>query len=161
LNIMKIAIPLFNNRISPRFDCARDFLLALAENGRVVKREAFPAVLWSPLERVKRLKEMGVDTLICGGIDEISLRRLNFYNIKAYSYVTGLAEDALQSLLRGELESCAMIGPGGRCSGIWRFRSQDSDGEYKPGGRGKGRRRSRGRGGGYGSGRGSGFRRRP
>ena len=56
---MKIAIPLFDKRISPRFDCAEGFLLAVAENGRFLKREEFPAALWSALERVKRLREMG------------------------------------------------------------------------------------------------------
>ena len=40
---MKIAIPLFEKRVSPRFDCAQGFLLALAENDKVMKREEFPA----------------------------------------------------------------------------------------------------------------------
>ena len=156
---MRIAIPLFDKRISPRFDCAQGFFLAVAENGRVLKREEFPAVLWSPLERVKRLREMGVNTLICGGIDEVSSQRLILHEIKIYSWVTGLAEDALQSLLTGELESCAMVGPGGRCRGIWRFLRHGGGGEYEPGEGGKGR--GRGRGGSHASGRGLGGRPRP
>ena len=154
---MKIAIPLFNERVSPRFDCARSFLLAVAENGRAVKREEIPAALWSPLERVERLRELGVDTLICGGIDEASSRRLILHDIKLYSWVTGLAEEALQSLLKGGLKSCAMVGPGGRCFGMWKFRRDDEGGEYEPRGRGKGRGRGGGRGGKHGGGRGGGY----
>ena len=114
---MKIAIPLFDERVSPRFDCARSFLLAVAENGRAIEREEIPAAVWSPLERVEVLKELGVDTLICGGIDEVSSRRLILRHVKIYSWVTGLAEEALQSLLKGELKPRAMVGPGGRCCG--------------------------------------------
>jgi hypothetical protein len=33
-----------------------------------------------------------------------------------------MAEDALDSFLRGELESYAMIGSGGRLCGRWRFK---------------------------------------
>ena len=147
---MKIAIPLFNKRISPRFDCAQGFLLASTENGRVLKREVFSAPLWSPPERVKKLREMGVDTVICGGIDEVSSRHLILHGIKVYSWETGLAENALQSYLKGELESGTMVGPGGRCRGIWRFRRHDGDGEYEPRERGKGHGRNRGHGDGRG-----------
>jgi len=120
--MMKIAIPLFNRRIAPRFDCAHDFLLAVAENGEVIEHEELPATRWTPLERVEKLKDLGVDIVICGGIDNVSARRLNFYRVRIYSWVTGRAEDALQSLIRGELEPGIMVGPGGRRRGRWRFR---------------------------------------
>lgn len=144
---MKIAIPLFDKRISPRFDCAQGFLLASTENGRVLKREVFSAPLWSPPEIVKKLREMGVDTVICGGIDEVSSRQLILQDMKTYSWVTGLAEDALQSLLTGGLESCTMVGPGGQRRGTWRFKRHEADVGCETGGRGKGRGRGGGRGG--------------
>lgn len=119
---MKIAIPLFNQRVSPRFDCAQDFLLASVENGSIVKRQELSASGWSRQERVKRLSELGVDTLICGGIDKLSEQMLLAHRVRTYTWVTGVAEDALNSFLRGELESYTMVGPGGRSRGRWRFR---------------------------------------
>lgn len=118
---MKIAIPLFDKRVSTRFDCAQGFLLAVVQNGEVIGHEELPASRWTPLERVEKLSDLAVDTLICGGIDEISARGLIFYRVRVYSWVTGVAEDALHSLLSGELESSIMVGPGGRRRGRWRF----------------------------------------
>ena len=119
---MKIAIPLFDRRVSPRFDCAQDFLLASVENGVIMERRKLLASDWTCRQRVKKLSELGVKTLICGGIDRLSAGLLAFYGVKVYSWVTGIAEDALRAFLRGQLESCTMVGPGGRPSGKWRFR---------------------------------------
>ena len=136
--MMKIAIPLFNRRIAPRFDCAQSFLLAVVENGEVIEHEELPTSRWPPLERVDKLCDLAVDTLICGGIDKASARRLNFYRVRIYSWVTGRAEDALQSLIRGELELGIMVGSGGRRRGRWRFRGNMDQFDSNQRGEGKG-----------------------
>lgn len=123
---MKIAIPLFDQRVSPRFDCARDILLVSVENGDIVDRRQIPVSGWTCRERISKLSELGVDALICGGIDRLSERRLMACRVKTCAWVTGMAEDALGSFLRGELESYAMVGPGGRSRGRWRFRGNNS-----------------------------------
>jgi len=154
---MKIAIPLFNKRISPRFDCAQGFLLAVAQNGEVIEHEEVSASRWTPLDRVEKLSDLEVDTLICGGIDKDSARRLIYYGVRIYSWVTGMAEDALQSLLKGELEPAIMVGPGGRRRGRWRFRKNMDQPGSNQRGQVKGRVRGVGRdgssGGGWGGGR--------
>ena len=131
---MKIAIPLFDRRIAPRFDCARSFLLAVAQNGEVIECQEVPVVRWTPLERVRKLSDWGVDTLICGGIDKVSARGFIFHRVRLYSLVTGVAEDALDSLLKGELESGIMIGSGGRRCGSWRFKEKNKQWGWGPGG---------------------------
>lgn len=137
--VMKIAIPLFDIRISPRFDCAQSFLIAETENGKVIERKELQAGLWTPLERVKKLRDLGVDTLICGGIDEVSARRFISCRIRIYSWVTGGAEEAIDSLLRGELESGIMVGPGGRRRGRWRLKGNNDPCGIHQRGRGDGR----------------------
>ncbi|VEN73717.1 hypothetical protein EPICR_20184 [Candidatus Desulfarcum epimagneticum] len=123
MNPVKIAIPIFNTRISPRFDCAKRFLVVSLGAGSV-DQQALTAESWSPLERVSKLKEWGVNILICGGIDRSSERLLNgFEDLVVYSWVTGEAEDALQCFLKGKLESGLMIGEGGNRSGRWEFKS--------------------------------------
>ena len=120
--MVKIAVPLFDRRVSPRFDCAGDFLIAAVERGEIVERRKFSAAGWSCKERVNRLREWGVDTLICGGVDTQSARLLICCGIRMYTWVTGMAEDALRSFLRGEMESGIMVGSGGRPHGRWRLR---------------------------------------
>lgn len=147
----KIAIPIFDERVSPRFDCARSFLLIVVENSEVVESEELSVENWTSVERTRRLHALRVDTLICGGIDEISVRRLNHNGIRIYSWVTGLARDALISLLNGDLESGIMVGSGGHRQGRWRVKGKGphwGEGHRKQG-------MGRGRGGGPRGGRGA------
>ena len=119
---MRIAIPVFGTRVSPRFDCAQEFLLIDIDDGTVARKERFGVGNAVPLERVRTLAGLGVEAIVCGGIDIFSAQQLAAHGIRAYSWVTGEAEDALRCFLLGELTPGTMIGPGGRCCGRWRFR---------------------------------------
>lgn len=148
---MKIAIPIFGTRVSPRFDYAREFLLSKAANGMVIEREELSSDGLTALARVRMILELGVDILICGGIDRISSQQLSFSDIRIYSWVTGESEDALNCFLRGELEPGIMLDSNGRRRGRWRFKGEPPrpDGHW---GRGKGRGKGRGQGKGTGRG---------
>ena len=144
----KIAIPLFNERISPRFDCAQSFLLVETEDRGIVESEEVQIGLLSTMDKVGKLSDLRVDTFICGGIDEVSARRLVHKGIRIYAWITGMARDALISFLNGELESGIMVGAGGHRQGRWRFKGK---GPYRGEARGKpGAGRGRGRGRGHG-----------
>jgi len=119
---MKIAIALFETRVSPRFDCAPAFRIVETDNNEILDTKEVSTKRCNVIDRVKKIKELGVDTLICGGIDMFSAQQLNFHGIKIYSWITGEANDALICLLKGELESGFMMGPGGYCCGRWQFR---------------------------------------
>lgn len=145
----KIAIPLFNERVSPRFDCAQSFLLVETEDRRVVQSEEVRTGQLSTMDRVGKLSDLRVDALICGGIDEVSARRLVHKGIRVYAWITGMARDALISFLNGELEPGIMVGAGGHRQGRWRLGGKGpnhGEGRGKPGaGRGRGGGKGRGR----------------
>ena len=147
----KIAIPLFNERISPRFDCAQSFLLVETEDRGIVESEEVLTGQLSTMERVGKLSDLRVDALICGGIDEVSARRLVHNGIRIYAWITGMAQDALSSFLNGDLESGIMVGAGGHRQGRWRLKGKGAhrgEAHRKPGvGRGRGGGRGRGRNG--------------
>jgi len=119
---VKIAIPLFGKRVSPRFDCAAQFLILKVENGNIMRRENLVLKEKILTEKIKRLSEIKVDTLICSGIDAFSEGQLSFYGMKVLSWITGEAEDIIRCFLEGNLETGMMMGAGGRCCGRWRFR---------------------------------------
>ena len=102
---MKVAIPVFGARVSPRFDCAVGFLLGEVVDGELKRCEEVSALSWAARDRVKKLVELGVDTLICGGIDRVSATQCSVQGVRVYSWITGDAVDALESLLSGELGS--------------------------------------------------------
>ena len=138
--MIKVAIAVFGTRVSPRFDCAPGFEVIEISDGDVSARTQIDAQGMATPDRRKKLSELGVQTLICGGIDRRSAQQLESTGIKTYSWITGEAKDALTCLLNGKLESRSMMGSGGRCCGRWRFGANNV-----PAGGRDGNCRSRGR----------------
>jgi len=119
---MRIAIPLFDGRVAPRFDCAQRLLVIDGGQDDAPSGHTESPLAGPPHERIRALVELGADVLICGGIDCLSASLLARYPIRVFSWVTGEADDALAAFLAGALESGAIMGAGGRCCGRWRFR---------------------------------------
>jgi predicted Fe-Mo cluster-binding NifX family protein len=116
---MKLAIPLFGTRISPRFDCAQELLMFTIEDGKIIKKDK---LLWRGVnlyERIAELGKLGVNMVICGALDGFSHTLLRQRGIRVYSWVTGNAEKIVEIFLRGELHPGMILMPGGR-RGHWR-----------------------------------------
>lgn len=121
---MKIAVPIFNERVSPRFDAAPSVLIVTIADGRPVDRREIQTRNWTLAERLAVLDREGVTVLICGGIGRRTLDRLCAGGLRVFSWVTGESDDALEAFLRGTLESGIMTGRGGRCCGHWELRGR-------------------------------------
>ncbi len=148
---MKIAIPTFGDRVSPRFDCAQAFLVVTVEDGSPSERQEVAADGWAPYERINRLVELGADAVICGGIDCWSAESLRSAGIVLYGWVNGTIDEALNALCQGELSTESLIIADVRCR---RGRGLDSESLGRmderplqdPNARGHGKRRRGGRG---------------
>ena len=147
---IKIAIPTFGTRVSPRFDCAQVLLVVTVDDGKPSAREELATPDWAPHERINKLLQLGVDTVICGGIDRWSVESLRSAGVTIYGWVAGEVDDALAALLRGDLDSEAATEARGRC-GCRRFPADD--GTRRQPGFGRAIRRRAGRGRGHGRGR--------
>jgi predicted Fe-Mo cluster-binding NifX family protein len=121
---MKIAIPAFHSKVSPRFDTAQELVLLEVIDGKVINRERQPLQAYSAAGKIKKLLEQGVDTLICGGIDRLSRQQIGFNRIEVYSWVTGEIEDAVSCFLRNGLNSGTILGSNGKKEGRWQFRQR-------------------------------------
>ena len=110
--VMKIAIPIFENRISPRFDCAPALVLYDITGQRAVGRKEISCEGWNDMERVSQLKGLGVDTLICGGLPNYLLGILTSGGIKVIPWIAGDTGEVLTLFLRGQLNSGTVICPG-------------------------------------------------
>jgi len=109
---MKIAIPIFGPRVSPRFDHAPSLLLFTVEKGAVVERREVALPPLEPWQRVEQLREWDVQTLICGGIDGTSARTLTTHRIQVIPWVSGDVERALEFFLKGRLDPGLALCPG-------------------------------------------------
>jgi len=93
--MMTTAIALFGSRISPRFDCAQDFMLITRSENAVTEQHTETIRDQMPIMKVRRLADLKVDTLICGGIDESSREYLRSYGIKIIANMKGKVEEAV------------------------------------------------------------------
>jgi predicted Fe-Mo cluster-binding NifX family protein len=102
---MKVAIPQFDNRVSPHFDCASKVLIATVEEGKVVNRELYSLIDLNVLRRSTFFQKQGVGVVICGGISNFSARLLAGNGIQVVAMVAGDAEQVLDQFLSGTLQS--------------------------------------------------------
>ena len=99
---MKVAIPTFGKRVSPRFDCAQAFLIVTVQNGSPCKRKEISAAGWAPHERVRKLLDLDVDSVVCGGIDCWSAESLEFAGVAIHAQIAGEIEEVLARVIVGK-----------------------------------------------------------
>src|SRR3972149_8639367 len=113
---MRLAIPVWNKRVSPVFDSAGQLLLVDVENGgeRSRRWEAIAESVSS--RRARRMVELGVNVLICGGISRSLAVLLGASGITVIPWRAGPVEEVLEAYRTGRLnEACwRMPGCGGR-----------------------------------------------
>ena len=86
---MKLAIPIWNDRISSAFDFAHRLLLVDIERSRETGRSEIPFPSESDPEKVNGLKSLGVEVLICGAISRSLASQVRASGIKVFPYVVG------------------------------------------------------------------------
>ncbi len=124
---MRIALAVWKGRISPVFDHSQRLLLVEVEEGRQLNEREQTLLHRFPSRRVAQLRQLQIQTLICGAISQPLAALITASGIRLIHFVAGDFKTVLNAFLAGRLP-----GPG-----FW-----------MPGcGQGRGRERGRGRGG--------------
>ena len=100
---MKIAIPIWNGRVSSAFDFAHRVLLVNIENGRETGRSEVSFPPESDTEKVNRLKASNAEVLICGAISRCLALQVGASGIRVLPYVVGQVDEIVKAYLTGEL----------------------------------------------------------
>jgi len=109
---MRIAIPVWENKVSPVLDTARRLLIVdVKEQKEISRLEVFLDEKNIP-GRCHRILGLDVDTLICGAISRPFLRMLMSANIDIVPEISGLAEEVLEAYLKGDLFHSRFLMPG-------------------------------------------------
>ena len=102
---MKVAVSEYQNHVATAFDFANNVIVFTCENGKVVKKEHL--ILddqFIPLRGMK-LKNFGIDILICGAISNPSAFMLQHKGIEVIGGITGNVETVIQEFLSGNINS--------------------------------------------------------
>jgi len=100
---MKVAIPVFSGRVSPRLECAGEVLVAEVDAGEIRERRTHSLMGVPPPERFRLLLSLEVDALVCGGISGFLARQLQASGIRIFANVMGDVGFVLQLLAQGKL----------------------------------------------------------
>ncbi|HDR15604.1 MAG TPA: hypothetical protein ENN79_09035 [Desulfobacteraceae bacterium] len=112
---MRIAIPVWNEKVSPVFDTAARVLVLQYEGSREISRTETFLDGQDLYSRCHRLKSLGVDILICGAISKCYYMMLcKSADIKVIPWVSGPVEDILKAFLTETLMSTKFLMPGCR-----------------------------------------------
>jgi predicted Fe-Mo cluster-binding NifX family protein len=109
---VRVAIPIWNERVSPVFDAARRLVLVDVEGGTEQARREEVIQECFVAQRARRLTELGVNVLICGAISRQLAAVLAASGITVIPWTAGPVEEVLVAYLNGRLPDPRWLMPG-------------------------------------------------
>jgi predicted Fe-Mo cluster-binding NifX family protein len=110
----RVAIPIFESRVSPVLDSCSRLLCIDLEEGIEMRREEIAVQKLSVYERLDMLCRWGIKTVICAGISELMCSLLKSRNIESVSGVVGEVEKIINAYCCGNLDDPCFCMPGKR-----------------------------------------------
>jgi predicted Fe-Mo cluster-binding NifX family protein len=109
---MRIAIPIWEDKVSPVFDTALSLLIVDYENHREVSRIAYDIGEDELSWKCRRIMELTPDVIICGAISHIFLNMLKGEKIAVIEHVSGRTEEILKAYYKGRIFNSRFLMPG-------------------------------------------------
>ena len=100
---MKVAIPRMGEVVAPCLEFSVTITIFTVEEGRVIEQFDFPIRSGEPLDRIRLFRDQQVDTIICGGVQDVFEDLVRASGIQLISWVSGDIEDLLGLFLQGRL----------------------------------------------------------
>lgn len=97
--LMRIAVPLFGDRVSPHFGASSRFLLIVADAGEMVGRETLDSGLKGGWQLARHLLALKVNKLVCGGIQRHHKHWLQRNGIRVVDNQRGPVEALVTALI--------------------------------------------------------------
>lgn len=117
---MRVAIPIWEDKISPVLDTATRLLVVEIEDRRETSRFEIFLDDADISRRCVRIQGMGVDTLICGAVSRPFFRMLRAFGVALIPEISGQTEDVLEAYLKGNIFHARFLMPGCRRAGLGR-----------------------------------------
>jgi predicted Fe-Mo cluster-binding NifX family protein len=124
---MKAAFAIWDNRVAPVFDVAREIYVVYSDSGRITKQEVEHIRNDDPAQKALMLAELGVTTLVCGAISRELLAAISAYGICVIPFIAGDLREVVQAHLEGTVHRHEYAMPG-----YHRRRRPDHTGRRQP-----------------------------
>jgi predicted Fe-Mo cluster-binding NifX family protein len=126
---MKIAIPIWGNRMSPVFDASSQLRIVDIADNRERTRTEINLQNQDLSRRCIHIRNLGVDILICGAITGYFARLLKATGIEVIPGISGNPEEVLSAYLNGTLSNGRFLMPG--CKAFENAQQQGNCGAQK------------------------------
>lgn len=100
---MTVAIPIWQQRVSPVLDAAARLLVVRQRRGRPAERREVTLGVLTPEALARSLAELGVRVLLCGAVSEGLRRAIEAHGIRVVSDLCGEVEAVLRAFAEGTL----------------------------------------------------------
>lgn len=110
----KIALAIWENRISPVFDVSETIRIFEIENRKILNRINLVFSSADPYGKARMLAGSGVDILICGAVSRPFSAALCDSGIGIIPFVTGKVDEVMAAYINGRLNGAAFAMPGCR-----------------------------------------------
>lgn len=134
---MKIAIPVWNDCVSTVLDYSTILEVIDVEKGTPLRRHRVPFVETTVMSKIARLKDLNVDTILCGAVSRPFYHMTVAAGIRVVPFLRGSVDEILQAYLADRLTDAQLILPG--CG--WGRRQGGRGGMGRWGGAGRGKMR--------------------
>jgi predicted Fe-Mo cluster-binding NifX family protein len=111
---MVVAVPVWQERISPVLDEATRLMIYRIRDGRAEPQEQMLVEAHGHAEFVRRLGELGVRVILCAAVSELLFRALDRAGMKVHPHVCGDVETVLRAFCDRRLHSQQFRMPGCR-----------------------------------------------
>jgi predicted Fe-Mo cluster-binding NifX family protein len=110
----RVAIPVFESRVSPVLDSCQRIVVVDFENGREIRRQELSLEKMSVHERIEVMVRWGIRKVICAGVSDVMCRFLAGKNIALVSGIAGEIEKIINAYICNRLDDACFIMPGKR-----------------------------------------------
>ena len=112
---MKVALTVWENRISPVFDCAQMLFVVEIVEHRATGGHFEPFHCETPFSRAAKLSDLKIEVLICGAVSNLFASIIQTRGITIIPFIAGAVDEVLDAFIRDGLCDSKFRMPG--CDG--------------------------------------------
>ncbi len=129
---MRVAITVWDGRVSPVFDVCREAIVLDIIDGQVVSTSRHVIENDNPWLKVQSVVDYGVQTLICGAISQFLFQELTSRGLRVLGFVAGDVQAVVEAFIKNRLP-CPKLSMPGCCGRRIRRRWGRNDGSRQGG----------------------------
>ena len=99
----KILVPVFDNRVSSRLDCAESFQLIIVNKMKILKSDFVKVYTKNQLDKLRQLLFLRPDIIICNGVTDFFKKEFIKNKIELIPWVYGQVNEVVENYMNGTL----------------------------------------------------------